>query len=220
MTDLENRLRAAMESSVAAEHPPANLVARVQRRYRWHLARLGTVGIAAVLAAAFAVPLAQSALVKGATTRPAAPAGLPLGQVYDCAAQTYGALQPNWRSFAVHVGPLWIINRGIGPEFDFRNPLDDDAERVLGLTLHQCALNVVRGERYKYVHFTKLAPLFFDLDADPGETRNLAADPAYAPRVLEYAQKLLSWRMNHDEQTLTHLTLTSDGPVSRPSPRY
>jgi arylsulfatase A-like enzyme len=105
-------------------------------------------------------------------------------------------------------------------EFDFRNPLDDDAERVLGLTLHQCALNVVRGERYKYVHFTKLAPLFFDLDADPGETRNLAADPAYAPRVLEYAQKLLSWRMNHDEQTLTHLSLTSDGPVSRPSPRY
>jgi hypothetical protein len=122
MTDLENRLRAAMESSVAAEHPPANLVARVQRRYRWHLARLGTVGIAAVLAAAFAVPLAQSALVKGATTRPAAPAGLPLGQVYDCAAQTYGALQPNWRSFAVHAGPLWIINRGIGPDFDFRNP--------------------------------------------------------------------------------------------------
>ena len=105
-------------------------------------------------------------------------------------------------------------------EFDFRNPLDDDAERVLGLTLHQCALNVVRGERYKYVHFTKLPPLFFDLEADPGETRNLAADPAYAPRVLEYAQKLLSWRMNHDEQTLTHLTLTSDGPVSRPSPRY
>jgi arylsulfatase A-like enzyme len=105
-------------------------------------------------------------------------------------------------------------------EFDFRNPLDDDAERALGLTLHQCALNVVRGERYKYVHFTKLAPLFFDLHADPDEARNLAADPAYTPLVLEYAQKLLSWRMNHDEQTLTHLALTGDGPVSRPSPRY
>jgi arylsulfatase A-like enzyme len=105
-------------------------------------------------------------------------------------------------------------------EFDFRNPLDDSVERILGLTLHQCALNVVRGERYKYVHFTKLPPLFFDLVADPGETRNLAGEPAYAPLVLEYAQKLLSWRMNHDEQTLTHLFLTSDGPVARPSPRY
>jgi len=105
-------------------------------------------------------------------------------------------------------------------EFDFRNPLDDTVERTLGLTLDQCALNVVRGERYKYVHFTKLPPLFFDLEADPGETRNLAGDPACAPLVLEYAQKLLSWRMNHDEQTLTHLTLTEGGPVSRQAPRY
>jgi hypothetical protein len=48
----------------------------------------------------------------------------------------------------------------------------------------------------------------------------LAADPAHAPLVLEHAQKLLSWRMNHDEQTLTHLALTEDGVVSRPAPRY
>jgi arylsulfatase A-like enzyme len=105
-------------------------------------------------------------------------------------------------------------------EFDFRDPLDDSAERELGLTLHQCTLNVVRGERYKYVHFTKLPPLFFDLAQDPGEMRNLAADPDHAPLVLEYAQKLLSWRMNHDEQTLTHLSLTDDGPVARPAARY
>jgi arylsulfatase A-like enzyme len=105
-------------------------------------------------------------------------------------------------------------------EFDFRNPADDDAERALGLTLHQCALNVVRGPRYKYVHFTKLRPLFFDLEADPGELHNLADDPAYAPLVLAYAQKLLSWRMNHDEPALTHVTLTSDGPIARPAPRY
>jgi len=105
-------------------------------------------------------------------------------------------------------------------EYDFRDAGDDDAERTFGLTMHQCALNVVRGPRYKYVHFAKLPPLFFDLAADPGETRNLAADPAYAPLVLAYAQKLISWRMTHDEQTLTHLALTDDGPISRPSPRY
>jgi arylsulfatase A-like enzyme len=104
-------------------------------------------------------------------------------------------------------------------EFDFRNPADDAAERGLGLTLHQCTLNVVRGARYKYVHFTKLPPLFFDLDRDPDELENRAHDPAYLPRVLEHAQKLLSWRMNHDEQTLTHIALTGDGPVSRQAPR-
>jgi len=122
MSDFENQLRAAMESSVAAEHPPANLVAGVRRRHRWHLARLGVIGIAAVIAVALAVPPARSALLRGTITRPAAPAVLSRGQVYDCGAQTYGALEPDWRSFAVQAGPLWIINRGIAPNFDFHNP--------------------------------------------------------------------------------------------------
>ena len=101
-------------------------------------------------------------------------------------------------------------------EFDFRDPADDSAERALGLTMHQCTMNIIRGERYKYVHFTNLPPLFFDLEKDPNEFTNLATDPAYAPLVLEYAQKLLSWRMNHDEQTLTHITLSDDRPNHPP----
>ncbi len=105
-------------------------------------------------------------------------------------------------------------------EFDFRNAADDAAERELGLTMHQCTMNVVRGERYKYVHFTNLPPLFFDLQADPGEFVNLASVAEYAPLVLEYAQKLLSWRMNHDEQTLTHIALKEDGPITRRAARY
>ena len=105
-------------------------------------------------------------------------------------------------------------------EFDFRDPADDSAERALGLTMHQCTMNIIRGDRYKYVHFTNLPPLFFDLQKDPNEFTNLATDPAYAPQVLEYAQKLLSWRMNHDEQTLTHITLSDDGPITRRAPRY
>ncbi len=122
------------------------------------------------------------------------------------------------------------VPRGRGPsrqwrteahwEFDFRDPADDSAERALGLTMHQCALNIVRGERYKYVHFTNLPPLFFDLQKDPNEFTNLASDAECAPMVLEYAQKLLSWRMNHDEQTLTHITLRDDGPITRRAPRY
>src|SRR5262249_43246475 len=64
-------------------------------------------------------------------------------------------------------------------EFDFRDPADDAAERTLGLTLHQCTMNIVRDEHYKYVHFTKLPPLLFDLQKDPGEFPNLAGDPRY-----------------------------------------
>ena len=105
-------------------------------------------------------------------------------------------------------------------EFDFRDPADDTAEQKLGLTLHQCTMNIIRDQRFKYVHFTKLPPLLFDLEKDPGEFVNCAGDPDYLAVMLEYAQKLLSWRMNHDEQVLTHISLTRDGPVARPSPRY
>jgi len=105
-------------------------------------------------------------------------------------------------------------------EYDFRSATDPEREVRLGLTAHQCALNVVRGRRYKYVHFTGLPPLFFDLLRDPGETSNRVDDPACQSLVLAYAQKLLSWRMNHDEHALTHIALTSQGPITRVSPRY
>lgn len=118
-----------------------------------------------------------------------------------------GAAPENWRGQA-----HW--------EFDFRDPADDAAERALGLTLHQCTMNVIRDERWKYVHFTKLPPLLFDLQNDPGEFVNRAGDPQCMPVVLEYAQKMLSWRMNHDEQTLTHIALTDDGMVTRAAERW
>ena len=105
-------------------------------------------------------------------------------------------------------------------EYDFRDPADDAAEKCLDLTLHQCTMNIVRGRRYKYVHFTRLPSLFFDLERDPDEFVDRARDPEYLSLVLEYAQKLLSWRMNHDEQTLTHIALTGDGPVERRAARY
>lgn len=105
-------------------------------------------------------------------------------------------------------------------EFDFRDPADDAAEEALGLTLHQCTMNVIRDEKFKYVHFTSLPPLLFDLTRDPGETTNRAGDPDYLAVVAEYAQKMLSWRMNHDEQTLTHIALTDDGPVVRAAERW
>ena len=119
-----------------------------------------------------------------------------------------GQFPDNWRTEA-----HW--------EFDFRDILNGSAmEAELGLTHHQCTLNVIRDNEYKYVHFTNLPPLFFDLKRDPGELQNLANDPTYLPKVLTYAQKMLSWRMNHDEQTLTHLTLTEDGVIGRKSARY
>lgn len=96
-------------------------------------------------------------------------------------------------------------------EFDFRDVLGQSVERDLGLTSEQCGLAVLRGERRKYVHFTALPPLFFDLELDPNELVNLARDRSRAVEVRDHAQALLSWRMAHAERTLTHLVLTPEG---------
>ncbi|MDH3389672.1 MAG: sulfatase, partial [Gammaproteobacteria bacterium] len=103
-------------------------------------------------------------------------------------------------------------------ECDFRNVRDDSLERHLGLTLHQCGLSVIRDYYYKYVHFSALPPLFFDLQQDPGEFVNLADDPRYQSRVLEYAQKMLSWKMNHNDRGLSETMLGEGGAVTRRAP--
>jgi len=105
-------------------------------------------------------------------------------------------------------------------EFDFRDVVAQSAERALGLTSDQCALSVMRGARYKYVHFTALPPLFFDLRDDPNEFRDLAGEPDYRDLVLEYAQKMLSWRMAHAERVLSNTFLTPEGVVARHGPRH
>ena len=84
--------------------------------------------------------------------------------------------------------------------FDFRDFNDSDGNPILGLKPDQCSVNAIRDKRYKYVHFTALPALFFDLEKDPHEFQNLADQPGYRELVLEYAQKMLSWRMNHDER--------------------
>ena len=96
-------------------------------------------------------------------------------------------------------------------EFDFRDPDGALFEQLFGLTMEECSLAVLRDMHGKYVHFAghaTLPPIFFDLDRDPAQVVNRADDPAYAPRVLEYAQRMLAWRMRHAERTLTGMKVT------------
>jgi hypothetical protein len=70
------------------------------------------------------------------------------------------------------------------------------------------------------VHFAALPALLFDLERDPDEFVNVAAEPAYAQTVLGYAQKLLSWRQVHEDQTLTHQMASEKGLIGRTAPRF
>ena len=96
-------------------------------------------------------------------------------------------------------------------EYDFREVTSGRAQEALGLDLDDCNMSVIRDEAFKYVHFTGLPPLLFDLAADPGELNNLAEDPAYLGARLRYAEKLLNWRARHLERTLTGVELTPEG---------
>jgi len=100
-------------------------------------------------------------------------------------------------------------------EFDFRDIANQEPEAHFGLDSNECNLAVIRDERFKYVHFTALPPLLFDLRADPMELNNLAPDSAYLSTRLSYAEKLLSMRARHLDQTLAFTELTEKGPIRR-----
>lgn len=75
---------------------------------------------------------------------------------------------------------LWPIARG-----------ESGARRTVFSEYHAAGspsgIFMLRGDRYKYIHYTGLPAQLFDLVADPGETRDLAEDPAHAP-VVERAE--------------------------------
>ena len=103
-------------------------------------------------------------------------------------------------------------------EHDFRDLETLAYERALGLASDDCAIDVQLGRRWAYVHFSGLPALCFDHAADPGWTRNLAAQPEAAGIVLAQAQGLLSWRMRAAERRLTACKLTPAGPIGRYDP--
>ena len=100
-------------------------------------------------------------------------------------------------------------------EYDFREVVTGEPERALGLTLDQCQCAALRGERYKYVHFTGLPPLLFDLKEDPDETVNLAERADYAEIRADMAGRMLTRRMVHADRHFTSTELTENGPVVR-----
>lgn len=105
-------------------------------------------------------------------------------------------------------------------EFDFRTLGDDGAGGEFGLGPRDSNLAVIRTAVAKYVHFTGLPPVLFDLVEDPHETRNVAADPAYAALRLEMAERLLAWRSAHLDQSLALAALTGKGVRGPFAPRY
>ena len=100
--------------------------------------------------------------------------------------------------------------------YDFRDVVGKGAERHFGLSSDQCSLMFIRDDSFKYVHFNGLSPILFDLSRDPDETCNQAENPMYLPKMLEYAQKLLTWRMRYEYGALDRMSTSPNGLVKDP----
>ena len=61
---------------------------------------------------------------------------------------------------------------------------------------------MIRDHDFKYVQFADplIEPMLFELKTDPHEFKNLAKEPKYTSKLLEYCQKMLRWRMVNEDQ--------------------
>jgi arylsulfatase A-like enzyme len=90
----------------------------------------------------------------------------------------HGATPERWRS---HV---YSEN-----SYAFRDPV----RLPTGRPVDGCQMTMVRGERWKYIHYEGLRPQLFDLATDPDEFVDLGTDPAHAGVREAMAQQLFDW---------------------------
>jgi arylsulfatase A-like enzyme len=77
-------------------------------------------------------------------------------------------------------------------------------QTTLDLPEHRANAAVLRDRDWTLVHFNGgVPPMLFDRQADPDETRNLAGDPAQAPRVAAMRAQMLDLRMTRADRRLT-----------------
>lgn len=100
-------------------------------------------------------------------------------------------------------------------ELDLGNPLAPSIwQHHSGTVPRQANVAMLRDRHYKLVHFNGgIAPLLFDIVADPAEMHNLAHDPACMPVLLDMTRKLLDHRMTFADHALTDYQVTAAGTV-------
>lgn len=101
-------------------------------------------------------------------------------------------------------------------ELDFGEPQEPTPwQQVMGLDLQDANLAILRDADFKLVHFNGgIAPLLFDLKADPHEMHDLAGDPASMPMLLKMTQKLLSHRLRYANRRLSNFKVSEEGTIS------
>ncbi len=78
-----------------------------------------------------------------------------------------------------------------------------EARLILSQPIRDCRLFMVFDGRWKYIHAIGFRPLLFDLQIDPGELRDLGADPRFASERARLKEALLDWALeDHNRITM------------------
>ncbi|MBY6116708.1 sulfatase-like hydrolase/transferase [Mameliella alba] len=87
-------------------------------------------------------------------------------------------------------------------EFHFRHEADTEWARKQGLAPRDCMMSVLRDHRFKHVYMPGLPPVLIDLEKDPQELGNVAADPAYAAVERRYLDQQIRNLIHHRDRVM------------------
>jgi choline-sulfatase len=93
-----------------------------------------------------------------------------------------------------------VFSENIIPEIISQSPLDFVFAKGKGVKgVRHPDAKMVRTQRWKYCYYGDGYAELYDLQNDPHEQHNLAADPAHKPVVDELQKRLLDWLITADE---------------------
>jgi hypothetical protein len=78
-----------------------------------------------------------------------------------------------------------------------------EARLILNQPIRDCRLFMAFDGRWKYIHATGFRSMLFDLASDPGELRDLGADPGFADERTRLKEALFDWALqDHNRITM------------------
>ncbi len=87
----------------------------------------------------------------------------------------------NWRSYCVS-------------EYDYSTR---DARRAVGVDQSDARMVMIFDGRWKYTHIEHMRPMLFDLQTDPGEVKDLGADPKFKGELKRLGDLHFEWTRKH-----------------------
>ncbi len=136
--------------------------------------------------------------------------------------------------FATHTGdgnmnrtPMRMIRTGrykyilnLAPHIQYTTHMDRGARTPYWKSWEQQSFETEHAASVLYRYHNRPAEELYDLQTDPYEIRNLAADPAYTPLVEDFRRQLSEWRRRQGDTETGPYTPPKHNPSNKPVTPY